>query len=128
MKISMFPTLVLVVSLFAAGGQTVAQATQSSLIDQLKKTRVSDIEGGLPQQSFDGWFAGLVKPAEIDYEVKDCTDEAAATEGGRPVSCVIAYTKPPQPGWNRWIEIRFFVVGPPERGGARVTVRPLIPR
>jgi hypothetical protein len=100
------------------------------LIDSFKKTLVSDIETGLPQQNFDSWFAGLVKPAEIGYEVKDCTDEAAATEGGRPVSCVVAYTKPQQPGWNRWIEIRFFVVGPPEGEGTshRVTVRPLIPR
>jgi len=128
MKISSPPTLVLTALLIAAGSRIVAQNRQPNLVDQLKKTPVSDIETGLPRESFDSWFAGLVKPAEIDYEVKDCTDETAATEGGRPVSCVIAYTKPPQPGWNRSIEIRFFVVAPPEREGARVTVRPLVPR
>src|SRR5215467_10624313 len=102
MKMSSLPTLIFTTLLMAAGSWTVAQNHQPRLIDQLKKTSVSDIETGLPQESFDSWFAGLVKPAEIDYEVKDCTDETAATEGGRPVSCVIAYTKPQQPGWNRW--------------------------
>jgi hypothetical protein len=121
----------LLLSFMVAGAQNAAptQANQR-LIDSLKSTRVSDVETGLPQESFDSWFTSLVKPAEIGYEVKDCTDEAAATEGGRPVSCVIGYTKPAQPGWNRWIEIRFFVVAPPEGEGTshRVTVRPLIPR
>ncbi len=115
-----------------AGAQNVApsQADQR-LIDSLKKTPVSDIEAGLPQESFDSWFAGLVKAAEIAYEVKDCTDDTAATDGSRPVSCVIAYTKPPQPDWNRWIEIRFYVVAQPERPertSHRVTLRPLVPR
>jgi hypothetical protein len=131
MKISSLSTLLLVLSLLAAGARTLAQdQDQQRLIDQLKKTLVSDIETGLPQKSFDSWFADLVKPAEIAYEVKDCTDDAAATEGGRPVSCVIAYTKPPQPGWDRWIEIRFFVVGPlgGEDTSHRVSVRPLVPR
>lgn len=119
----------LLLSCMVAGAQNIAprQADQR-LVDSLKKTLVSDIEAGLPQESFDSWFAGLVKPAEIDYEVKECTDEAAATDGNRPVSCVIAYTKPPQPAWNRWIEIRFFVVAPPERAGGRVTLRPIVPR
>jgi hypothetical protein len=121
----------LLLPFMVAGAQNVApnQADQR-LIESLKNARVSDMETGLPQESFDSWFAGLVKPAEIGYEVKDCTDEAAATEGGRPVSCVIAYTKPPQPGWDRWIEISFFVVPPPEGEGTghRVTVRPLVPR
>jgi hypothetical protein len=100
------------------------------LIDSLKKTQASDIEAGLPQESFDSWFTALVKPVAVDYEVTDCTDETAATEGGRPVTCIIAYTKPAQPGWNRWIEIRFFVVAPLEEKDTshRVTMRPLVPR
>jgi hypothetical protein len=100
------------------------------LIDSLKKTPASDIEAGMPQENFDSWLAALVKPAAVDYEVKDCTDETAATEGGRPVTCIIAYTKPAQPGWNRWIEIRFFVVAPLEEKDTshRVTMRPLVPR
>jgi hypothetical protein len=128
MKISLPSTLIVVVLLIAAGGAP--QDQQHRLIDQLKKTPVSDVEAGLPQESFDSWFAGLVKPAAIDYEVKDCTDETAATEGGRPVTCIIAYTKPAQPGWNRWIEIRFFVVAPLEEKDTshRVTIRPLVPR
>lgn len=115
--------------LVASAQNTAPNQADQRLIDSLKKTLVSDIEAGLPQESFDSWFAGLVKPAEIDYEVKECTDNAAAAvEGGRPVPCVIAYTKPPQPAWNRWIEIRFFVVAQPERKDDRMTVRPLVPR
>jgi len=131
MRISSLSHLILVVLLVAAGVRSVAQdQNQLRLIDQLKKTSVSDMEAGLPHESFESWFAGLVKPAEIGYEVKDCTDDAAATEGGRPVSCVIAFTKPPQPGWDRWIEIRFFVVAPPggEDTSHRLSVRPPIPR
>jgi hypothetical protein len=130
MKISSLLSPVFISLLLAVAARTAAQDNQEHrrLIDQLKKTLVSDIEAGLPQESFDSWFAGLVKPAEIDYEVKDCTDETAATGGSQPVSCVIAYTKPPQLGWNRGIEIRFFVVAPPERTGGRVTLRPLVPR
>ncbi|HMF92239.1 MAG TPA: hypothetical protein VKL40_16460 [Candidatus Angelobacter sp.] len=122
-------TLLLLFMVAGAQKDAPSQSDQR-LIDSLKKTLMSDIEAGLPQESFDGWFAGVVKPAEIGYEVQDCTDEAAATEGGRPVSCVIAYTKPAQPGWNRWIEIRFFVMAPPGGEGTshRVPVRPLVPR
>ena len=121
---------ILLLSMVTGAQNASPNQADQRLIDSLKKTMVSDIETGLPQQSFDSWFTGLVKPAEIAYEVKDCTDEAAATEGGRPVSCVIAYTKPPQPGWDRGIEISFFVVAPPEgqTSSHRVTVRPLLPR
>lgn len=127
LRIAMFLLLPLVV----AGAQNAApNEGNQRLIASLKEALVSDMEAGMPHQSFDSWFVALVKPAEIDYEVKDCTDEAAATEGGRPISCVVAYTKPAQAGWNRWIQIRFFVVAPP--GGVdtshRVSVRPLIPR
>jgi hypothetical protein len=119
----------LLLPLMVAGAQNAAPSpADQRLVDSLKKTLVSDIEARLPHESFDSWFAALVKPAQIEYEVKECTDEAAATEGGRPVSCVIAYTKPQQPGGMRWIEIRFFVVALPERTGGRVTLRPLVPR
>src|SRR5262247_967361 len=92
----------LLLPFMVAEAQNVApsQADQR-LINQLKRTPVSDIEAGLPQESFDSWLTGLVKPAEIAYEVKDCTDDTAATDASRPVSCVIAYTRPPQPAWNR---------------------------
>ena len=121
-------TLLLLPFLVAGAQNTTPNQVNQRMIASLKNTLVSDMETGLPQTNFDAWFAALVKPAEIDYEIKDCTDEAAATEGGRPVSCVVAYTKPAQPGWNRWIEIRFFVVPPPDETSHRVTIRPLLPR
>lgn len=122
--------LFLLLSFLVTGAQTGAPNQDNQrLIDLLKRTPVSDIEDSLPQESFDSWFRGLVKSAEIGYEVKECAgNDAAGIQAGQTVPCVIAYTKPQQPGWNRWIEISFLVVAPPPTPSDRVTVKPLTPR
>ena len=131
MEIAMLKTAVfLLLPLLGASAHMVAQNKENQrLIDLLKKTPVSDIEAGLPEESFDNWFGGLVKPAEIDYEVQECTgSDTGGTEDVQPVRCVIAFTKPSQPGWNRRIQVSFLVLAPPPKPDSRVTVKPLTPR
>ncbi len=80
-------------------------------IDQLKKTPVSQIEAGLSPASFAGWFADLVKPSQTEYEVKECedTNSPAAEKNQERLLCVVAYTKPPEPNWERAIQLTFVV-------------------
>jgi hypothetical protein len=120
---------ILLVGLFAGAkcnGQGNGQ--QQSWVDQLKKTPVDQIEPGLSQTNFAQWFADLVKPNQIDYEIQECVDEnPARAESQERLLCVVAYTKPPQPHWNRWIQLRF-VVGvsvPSGKAGTRAEVKPV---
>jgi len=84
-------------------------------ISELKKTPVDQLGSDLPHQNFADWFAGLVAPNEIGYEVADCHLYNPADGGTELVSCVRAYTKPPHPGWGRWIQLSFIVGSLPRR-------------
>ena len=80
-------------------------------IDQLKKTPVNQLEAGLSDASFADWFADRVKPSEIGYEVRECqeTNNPDSSVKTQRFLCVLAFTKPPQPGWHRWIQLDFIV-------------------
>ena len=80
MKISSISLLA--VSLFMAAGMlTVAEdQDQRRFIDQLKKTPVSKIEAGLPQENFDSWFSKQVQPSHAQYEVNDCGERSGTPE------------------------------------------------
>ena len=43
-------------------------------IERLKNTPVAQMEAGLPESSFAGWFADIVKPLQAEYEVKACQE------------------------------------------------------
>ena len=89
-------------------------------IERLKNTPVGQMEAGLPESSFAGWFADLVKPLQAEYEVKECqeTDSPDAPVNQQRLLCVFAYTKPPQPDWQRGIQLSFVVgILPPSRYG-----------
>ena len=93
MKISSLSLLA--VSLFiAAGMRTVAQdQDQRRFIDQLKKTPVSEIEAGLPNESFDTWLADLVRPSHPEYEVNDCGERnGTPSERGKQFPTCVAVT------------------------------------
>ncbi len=127
--------LVLHLLFIALSGRTMPQDASDNrhLIDQLKKTPLSQIEAGLPQKTFASWFADLVKPnpVPIEYEVKECVDDKLpGVESQQPVTCVVAYTQPQKPNWPRWIEMRFVVIAAPgpAKPGDRETVKPLLPR
>ena len=94
MKISSLSPLVFVVLLNAVAGRTVAQdQDQRSLIDQLKRTPVSEIEGGLPHESFDSWFANRVRPSHAEYEVNDCGERnGTPEERGKEFPTCVAVT------------------------------------
>jgi hypothetical protein len=84
-------------------------------IDGLKKTPVDQLGSGLPHKNFAEWFADLVKPNETGYEVQQCQIHNPADDTTEQLFCVVAYTKPPQPGWRRWIELSFTVGSIPQR-------------
>ena len=73
---------------------TVAQdQDQSRLIDRLKKTPVSEIEDGLPRESFDSWFANQVRPSHAQYEVNDCGERnGTPQERGQKFPTCVAVT------------------------------------
>jgi hypothetical protein len=80
-------------------------------IDQLKKTPANQLEAGLSDASFADWFADRVKPSEIGYEVRECQENnnPDVSVNTQRFLCVLAFTKPPQPGWSRWIQLDFIV-------------------
>jgi hypothetical protein len=78
-------------------------------IDQLKKTPVDQIEAGLSSAKFADWFAERIKPSEAGYEIKECQDTTAVASNQDRFLCVLAFTKPPRPGWRRWIQLDFIV-------------------
>jgi len=89
-------------------------------IERLKNTPVAQMEAGLPESSFAGWFADIVKPLQAEYEVKACqeTNSPDASTNQQRLLCVFAYTKPPQPDWQRGIQLSFVVgILPPSRYG-----------
>ena len=93
MKISSISLLA--VSLFMAAGMlTVAQGqNQRRFIDQLKKTPVSEIEAGLPNESFDTWFANQIRPSHAEYEVNDCGERnGTPAERGKEFPTCVAVT------------------------------------
>src|SRR5215469_5612695 len=96
MKMSSLSLLSLLgVSLFIAAGMgTVAQdQDQRRFIDQLKKTPVSEIESGLPNESFDTWFANQIQPSHAEYEVNDCGERnATLAERGKEFPTCVAVT------------------------------------
>jgi hypothetical protein len=96
-------------------------------IEEVKNTPVSQIEAGLPQESVALWFADLVSPNETDYEVRECGEAPAVGTTLRHLLCVIAYTKPPHPGWLRRIQLRFVVatVASPKETNDRADVKPV---
>jgi hypothetical protein len=110
MRTTAFVFLLLAVSAINLEPAAAQSSADQRWIDQLKKTPVSQIEAGLPDASFANWFAELVKPAQTGYEVKECQEEtsAAATNQDR-LLCVFAYTKPPEPGWNRGLQLNFVI-------------------
>lgn len=80
-------------------------------IDQLKKTPVDQIEAGLSGAKFADWFAERIKPSETGYEVRECQERnnLNASVNTQRYLCVLAFTKPPRPGWRRWIQLDFIV-------------------
>src|SRR5262249_24662668 len=94
MKIASLSTLILVVLLSAVSTLAVAQdQDQRRFIDQLKKTPVSEIESGLPHESFDTWFAEQVRPAHAEYEVNDCGERnGTPEERGREFPTCVSVT------------------------------------
>jgi len=89
-------------------------------IERLKNTPVAQMEAGLPETSFAGWFADIVKPSQAEYEVKACqeTNSPDAPANQEHLLCVFAYTKPLQPDWQRGIQLSFVVgILPPSRYG-----------
>ena len=80
-------------------------------IERLKSTPVAKMEAGLPETSFGSWFADTIKPSEAGYEVNECqgTNGSDASANQERLLCVFAYTKPPQPGWNRGVQLTFVV-------------------
>jgi hypothetical protein len=76
-------------------------------IDQLKKTPINRIEAGLSSATFADWFADRVRPSETGYEVRECQERnnLNASDNTQRYLCVLAFTKPPRPGWRRWIQL-----------------------
>jgi hypothetical protein len=110
-KVPLFFVVSLAVLAMNAGSAVAQSRDGKRWIDQLKKTPVAQIETGLSQASFAGWFADLVKPSQTDFEVKECEDASSPVAGKSQERflCVIAYTKPPEPNWDRWIQLTFVV-------------------
>jgi hypothetical protein len=108
------PSFLLSVFCLAVSVGSLAQdRNDSRWINEVKKTPVGQIETGLPQQSVATWFADLVRPNETDYEVKGCGEENDVDGNPRSLLCVSVYTKPPQAGWERWIQVYFVVAAIP---------------
>src|SRR3954469_5968388 len=109
MRAMTFLLLILPLGILSLHAQpAAAQSTADQhWIDQLKKTPVSQLEAGLSDASFADWFANRVKPSEIGYEVRECQERnnSDASVNTQRRLCVLAFTKPPQPGWNRWIQL-----------------------
>ena len=78
-------------------------------IDGLKNTSADELGSGLPHEKFAVWFADLVQPNDIGYSVEECHLYNPADGTTDRVFCVNAYTKPPHPGWKRWIQLSFIV-------------------
>lgn len=102
----------LLLGLFAGGRcSSQGQDLRSSWIERLKATPVAQMEAGLPNVNFADWFADRVKPSATGYEVRECQEPDKPTPSANPqrLLCVLAYTNPPQPGWNRGIQLNFVV-------------------
>ena len=78
-------------------------------IDGLKNTPADELGTALPHEKFAVWFADLVKPNEIVYQVDECHVYSPADGATDQLFCVNAYTKPPHPGGRRWIQLSFIV-------------------
>jgi hypothetical protein len=78
-------------------------------IDGLKNTPADELGTGLPHEKFAVWFADLVKPNEIVYQVDECHVYTPADGATDQLFCVNAYTKPPHPGGRSWIQLSFIV-------------------
>jgi len=77
------PALMLTMAIAAFG-----QANPQHRIDSLKSAPVSAIEPGMTAVKFGEWFAGIVRPAQAKYEIKDC--EASDATGPEKPVCVQA--------------------------------------
>ena len=98
-------------------------------IDGLKNTPADELGTGLPHEKFAVWFADLVKPNEIEYQVEECHVYNPADGATDPLFCVNVYTKPPHSGGRRWIQLSFIVGSIPPVGyvfqrGIEVPVNP----
>jgi hypothetical protein len=72
---------------------TAPSQADERLIDSLKKTLVSEIEDGLPRESFDSWFANQVRPSHPEYEVNDCGERnGTPEERGKEFPTCVAVT------------------------------------
>lgn len=96
-------------------------------IDQLKKTPVNQIEVGLSSATFADWFADRVKPSETEYEVRECQDGSnpTASVNTQRFLCVLAFTKPPRPNWNRGIQLDFIVGVLPSSPAGAANAKPV---
>jgi hypothetical protein len=96
-------------------------------IDRLKATPVAQMEAGLPEESFADWFADRVKPSETGYEIRECrqSNNPYASVNAQRFLCVLAFTKPPQPGWRRWIQLDFIVGVLPSSTTAATNAKPV---
>jgi hypothetical protein len=82
-------------------------------IDGLKKTPAYELGTGLPHENFARWFADLVMPNKVGYRVEQCDLYNPADGSTDKVFCVVVYTKPLHPGWNKWIDLSFIVGSKP---------------
>lgn len=101
--------LFLWLGLFAGGrcsGQ--GQNHSQSWIERLRTTPLAQMEAGLSEESFADWFEGRVKRSETGYEVIECREPNNSINQQR-LLCVVAYTRPPRPGWHRRIQLDFVV-------------------
>jgi hypothetical protein len=93
-------------------------------IERLRNTSVEQLEEGLPAEHFDRWFADLVKPSVVVYEVHECSRR----DSQERLHCVIAYAKVPEhPDWRPWLEVRVAVgvLGSSVKPDEPATVTPL---
>jgi hypothetical protein len=97
-------------------------------IERARSTPVGQVEAGFPKERFDQWFADLVKPSETIYEVHGCHERLpSGRESQQELLCVIAYVKPPHPGWNSSLSVSLAVgmVTPSGKQGQPAAVTPV---
>jgi hypothetical protein len=83
-------------------------------ISGLKNTPVDQLGSGLPHENFAAWFAALAAPDRIAYRIETCDLLNPGTGATDRVSCVVAYTRPPHPGWREWIQLTFIIGWKPD--------------
>jgi hypothetical protein len=86
---------------------------------------VSEIEAGLPNESFDTWFGNQIRPSHAEYEVNDCGERnGTPEERGKEFPTCVAVTAITTGGFKIGLA---FLVGTyvvPEDGKDRARSKP----